>query len=195
MSNAQNAEILTNWSEIRTAGPLIRALTLDQVKDHLRLDRTDTYNDDQLTLLIDSATERVQHDTDSTLISSTFELWGALFPQPSGFIPITRVPVSAIDSIAYTDADDASQTIDSADYVYDESRRMIFPAPGFVWPETNMTSKAIVVSYSAGYSQGAQVPGDLLSAALIIIANLFYGVDVLDTYELIVGRYKRSRYP
>jgi uncharacterized phiE125 gp8 family phage protein len=199
MSTAsQNASprVLTEWSEIRTAGPAIRAISLTQAKSHLRLPLNDTYHDDQLNLHIDSAIERVEHDTDRSLVSQSFELWGYCFPQPSGYIALTREPITAVDSIKYTPEDGGAQlTVDPGDYVYDDARRMVFTVDGFEWPGTNLQSKSVIVAYSAGVASASEVPAELISGALLVVANLFYGIDNLETYESVIGRYKRSRYP
>jgi hypothetical protein len=72
---------------------------------------------------------------------------------------------------------------------------MVFTVDGFEWPGTNLQSKSVIVAYSAGVASASEVPAELISGALLVVANLFYGIDNLETYESVIGRYKRSRYP
>lgn len=93
----------------------------------------------------------------------TFPCWGRVLRLP---LP----PLRAVTGIAYVDSDGAAQTLDPASYrviggatgsplvVTDEEPAYIEGAYGIEWPSVSPNMGAVVVSYTAGYGDAADVP-------------------------------------
>lgn len=162
-----------------TTAPATEPLSLDEAKDHLRVDIAD--HDTRITALIVSARECVERVTGRALITQTLTLTLDAFPCDG--IELPRAPVSSITSVTYKDTSGATQTLDTAAYQYDLSdvTPRIVPAPGYVWPSTEYGRlAAVTVVYVAGYGAASAVPASLKHAMRLIIGTLFaFGEDVI----------------
>ena len=153
-------------------------MTLVEAKAHIRISEADTTHDDALALLIEAATERVEHDLDRQLVTATYVqeqfLWSEDCHQ--GEIKLAKKGVSSVDLIQYYDTDGVLSTLSTDDYIFDAGRGSVFPAPGVTWPsvqEDNPT--AIAITFKAGYGvTAATVPRVFKQAILLCIGKWFY---------------------
>lgn len=185
-----------NYSLTRTVAPAAEPISLSDLKSALRVDHTN--DDDELTLIIESARAAVERDTGRSLISQTWQL--KLDYWPSELITLYHGPVQSVTSIAYVDSAGDSQTWDSANYDVDTASQ-----PGFVrlaydasWPTTRGTARCITVTYVAGYGdEAADVPYELVQA-VILNARLQYDgqtPDVQTAYDRLVAGNSVGVYP
>lgn len=156
----------------QTTAPTSEPLTLTEVKDHLRIDDTDS--DDELTLLLAAARSHVETRTNRQLMQATFEL--TLDRWPGGRELVLRMPpLASVTSVTYYDEDEASQTLASGDYHVDtatEPGRIVLK-DGESWPNLDERPAAVTVTYVAGQASADDVPDAAKLATLQLLAHWF----------------------
>lgn len=150
--------------------PVAEALTLADVKAHLRLDGAD--EDALLASLITTAREHLERQTGLCLMRQSYRLYLDDWPQ-DGVIQIARGPVQAIEKIlVFDDAGDPAD-ITAMDKLLDGAAR-----PARLWlrqpPRPGQPLNGIEIDFTAGFGEsGAEVPDTLKRAMLIHIAHMF----------------------
>jgi len=156
----------------QTTAPTSEPITLTQVKDHLRID--DTNSDDELNVLLAAARAHVESRTNRQLMIAT---WTLSFDKwPVGMtIDLPRPPLRSVTSVVYYDENGASQTLAAAKYRVDTSAE-----PGRLvldddedWPSLDVRPEAITIVYDAGYDDAASVPDAAKVAALQLVGHWF----------------------
>lgn len=148
-------------------------LSLDEVKQHLKLDIDD---DDELVIAayLPAVREACENYLSRSLITQTlrqtFDCWPSC-------MRLEHPPVQSVTSIEYVDDNGVTQTLDPSAYQIDLSSdgpARIMPAYGEVWPSVRPdTFNAVTVTFVAGYADQASVPGPIRSAMLLFIAHLY----------------------
>jgi len=150
-----------------TSGPAIEPLTLNGLKDRLRLTTCDF--DTELNDLLIAGRKQVEHDTHRKLITQTLEMYLDEFPT-GDTIEIRQAPVSSVTSVTYIDEDLASQTLSAAAYTtdLDGTPPRIILLENQTWEDTEIGyPKAVTVTVAAGYgTTAASVP---IEAKLAIV--------------------------
>ena len=152
--------------ELYTA-PTEDAVGLTAIKQHLRIDFSEPAFDGMLSSYESAATRFVQEYTGSQLCTATYKLhldsfyqstWqhslaaGQVDAKGDGAIWLPRPPLVSVTSIAYYDADNASQTL-STDYYTVDAKSMpgrIMLASGYSWPATYDRPNAVTITYVCG---------------------------------------------
>ncbi len=195
----------TNWTLRRTSAISNLPVTLAEVKSHLRLNASDPTHDENLTLLLEAAAERLEQDIDRQLITATYLQTQFSWLGSTAEIKLRSRAVSTVSSVVYTDEDGVQQTMDSTAYVFDSGRGSIFPAPGTEWPcvQPNNPS-AISISFTAGYGSDAGCMPRLFKAAILLGVGKWFFDPAQEgsalhsqevAYEKIVMLLMRSSYP
>jgi uncharacterized phiE125 gp8 family phage protein len=127
-------------------------VTLDEVKDQLRIEHTD--DDAKLMRLIARETEHLDGWwglLNKALKPQTWEL--SLDAFPAGAIQIPLGPLIEVLSVMYDDADGNEQTLPPANYVVDTAveNGWVVPIAGEDWPATLDRVNAVRVLYIAGW--------------------------------------------
>lgn len=151
--------------------PSALAVSLIEAKAHVRQDAAD--DDTLITSLIGAATEAAEHMTGRSLLAQTWELSLNAFPTE---FELTRVPVSAITSINYTDTAGATQTLASTAYALaqdDFGFALILPTYNTVWPVSRGDVGNVKVTYVAGYANAAAVPAGIKQWILLQIGAMY----------------------
>ena len=164
-------------------GPTKEPLTLQQAKDHLRLDTDD---DDLLVLdLIKAARTWVEGQTKRAIITQTWNYdidyeWPFKFGTPRITLPLN--PVASVTSISYLDSDGASQTLASNQYAVAARTHgsFIVPAYDVEWPTVRCMPSAITVRFVAGE---ASCPKPLERAIAILVTHMYENREVVDKGE------------
>lgn len=122
-------------------------------------------DDNYLNDLIAAASGVIQEKSGKQLITQT---WTRTAPSACGKVQIEKRPLIAVTSMSYYDRDDASQTLDVANfYVYkSEDRAWIEPKDGFDWPDLYDRMDALSIVFTVGY---ASVPEELKQAILMLV--------------------------
>lgn len=90
-------------------------------------------------------------------------------------IPIPYPPVSAIQSIKYTDTTGTVQTLDPSLYQFDNTTwyPRVAPAYGQTWPVAQLQYNSVIVQYQAGYAGADGVPDDIVRAILALVGAYY----------------------
>lgn len=134
--------------------PAELVVSLLEVKAWLKIDGDD--EDDLLTSLIASATAECEAYSGLSFITRTRTVKLSSFNGRDLILPYG--PVTALTSIAYTDEDDVTDTVDASDYSVDIASGLARVRVTESWPYTNRALSNVVVTYEAGYADAASVP-------------------------------------
>jgi uncharacterized phiE125 gp8 family phage protein len=177
-------------------GPAAEPITLDEAKNHLRVDFSD--DDDLISAIITAARVYCEQWTQRAFVTQTWELVIDSFPgsgvrtstssvptfsSSSGEILLPFPPLQSVVSVKYDDAAGNEQTLGALDYDVDNVSQpgWVVPSssgwPGSIWPGIN----SVRVRYVAGYLPGtnspidlaANVPGVIKSAMKLYIGQLY----------------------
>ena len=156
----------------QTTAPTSEPLTLTQVKNHLRID--DTNSDDELTLLLAAARAHVEARTNRQLMEATYTMTFDRWPRGNG-IALRMPPLSSVTSVTYYDENGDNQTFASSKYHVDTATE-----PGRVvldedesWPSISVRPAAVTVVYVAGKASADDVPYAAKLATLQLVGHWF----------------------
>jgi uncharacterized phiE125 gp8 family phage protein len=160
-------------------------MTLDRVKQNLRLSLDSHHNDAELLDLIQAATEQFEADAARACITQTFKQYQPSFGLE---IQLQRRPIASVIEIAYLDQNGDPQVVDPLTYVVSTARRRIIPAYGQNWPSHTIYPDSVVVTFTAGVDETSQVPRLYQKAISLLVGNWF--IDPAD--ERARDQYKTS---
>lgn len=181
-------------------------VTVDEQKEHLRIDADDNHDDSFIYTCIVAARQWIEGQTKRSIKPQTWDYsidYG--WPTVDGMhrIDLPLNPVKAIGdtspevfSITYVDDDGASQTLASSQYTL-VSRRYgsyIVPAYNVSWPTVRNVPNAVVVRFAAGEST---VP-EVLNMAVMVLASHYYehretSVKAPEAVEAFISAYRPGR--
>lgn len=148
--------------------PAVEPVSLQEAKDHLRLD-TDAH-DTMVQMQIQAAREHVEMFTRRQLVTATY-LWTLPALAPVLLFPFP--PLHAVGSVEYLDPQGVLQVLPPTAYTVETSSE-----PGRLlvttMPAVGTGLEAVHITFDAGYgSTGADVPGRLRAAILLLMADLY----------------------
>jgi len=157
--------------------PLQEPLTVQEVKDHLRITGTD--EDAYLsTIILPSARMSVETALNRALISQTWEwVFDGGFPA-SGILRFPKGAFQSVTYIKYTDSDGAEQTWASTNYNTDTRGQFgrLWLADGITWPTGLQESTPGVawIRWIAGYGDdGDDVPASIRHLILLMCGHIY----------------------
>lgn len=155
---------------IVTTPPMAEALTLADVKTHLRIDGDG--EDDLLGRLIVVARQHLERTTGLSLVNQDMRLYLDGWPA-AGVIDITRGPVRSVAEVRIYDDAGVESIVDLAGHVLDGSAR-----PARLWlrnrPSPGQAINGIEIDFTAGFGEAAtDVPDTLKRAMLTHIAQMY----------------------
>ncbi len=155
-----------------TVAPVNLPVSLDDVKEHLRLDPTDTSQDAYLTLLIKTATSFAEKYTRRTFIDTTFETFLSCF---CCCIELRRSKVTSIVSFEYLESGVLTAVDADIYYLTDENAYAhILLEDGSTYPTPDVNAQAVKIVFVAGYGpDDTDIPDELKLALLNHIASLY----------------------
>jgi len=105
-----------------TAAPIVEPVTLAEAKAQLRLDDDFTIDDDYISALISVARDRCENYCNQFFTEQSISLlYDVGFPTMV-FLPYPNLTVT---SITYTDENNAAQTLDAGDYIFDSLNQTV----------------------------------------------------------------------
>jgi uncharacterized phiE125 gp8 family phage protein len=161
---------------VRTQDPAVEPISLDDAKNHMRVDPDMTDDDALIGLLITSARLYAESQTGRSFITQKWRLVMDCFPQ---FVQFEFGPVQSVDSIVYTDMAGVQQTITAPaapNYAIDLSGVLPRMTPGFgrIWPIPLPQIGSVQVNYTAGYgATPADVPAGIRQWLLLRVGTLY----------------------
>jgi len=159
----------------------LKALTVQEVKDYLRVDSD--AEDTLLGVLIDAATEMAESYLGRFLLTTVIEEFYDFFPVYStgvdpfrgdrNIIFLSRGPVQSVAHVKYIDGNGDEQTVTASDYRSDliSEPARIMPEQG--WYGTKDTVNAVIIRYTCGYTQASDVPANIKMAMLLMIGEMY----------------------
>lgn len=150
-------------------------VTLEECKEHLRVDADDSAEDGYIRSLITAAREYCEIVQNRTYLSTTRTLVLDHFPSSREII-MPYSPLSSVTSIAYIDTDGVSQTMTaSTDYEVDTSHEpgRIYLAYSASWPTPRTIPNAVTITYVGGYGTAEDVPERIKLAVKMLVAHWF----------------------
>lgn len=155
-----------------SSAPDEKPITLEQVKEHLRIPHDYIDEDQVLSMKIDAAVDRFETDTWRKLITQT---WKAFPDTWDSEIEIPFGQLQSIESVKYIDADGVEQTVDPADYSEDtiaDPGRLVFEDT-FTLPELKGVNP-IRIEFICGFGvDHSSIPPAIRDALLHIVADLY----------------------
>ena len=160
--------------------PTVEALTLDEVKDHLRITSTD--QDARLEAMIRAARVVFENYCQRALMTSTWDAYFDTFPDEFRL----PAPLTSVTSVKYYDTANAEQTLAATYYVVDTSREpaRVTLAYSYSWPTIYDRPGCVVVRYVSGYANQAAVPEDIKIGLLWWIEGVYDGRPELELIAL-----------
>ncbi len=179
---------------IQTTPPTAEPITLQQAKDHARVEVTD--DDGLITQLIVSAREYAETVTRRQLMIATWTWTLDRFPGVVGHtwderhgvhghhgqhgldddvFVVPWPPLRTIVSIKHIDDAGVLQTVPAADYLVDISTEYgrVAPVFGLFWPVARDELGAVRVQFTAGYDNAATVPAQIKQAILLLVGHWY----------------------
>lgn len=161
----------------QTVAPAAEPLTVAEVGLFLRLtSAVQVLDQADLERIIAAARANCEQHSERQLITATWKLTLDSFPAGAGGIILPRPKLQAVSSVAYTDENGGSQTLDSSLYSVDTENEpgWILPAYGEDWPATRAQANAVAITYTAGYGDdAADVPDELKALMLAEIQQRY----------------------
>ena len=157
----------------KITSPTALAVSLDEVKDHLRIERDDVDFDVDLDALIRAAQSYIESETHQTIIDTTYEAVFDDFPSDALLIP--GWPIQSIGSITYYDELGAQIPLGSYQSDLSKSPVRICPVVGEPWPVTQAGRiGAVKVQFTAGYGTSDITTPPMLKAMVkLLVAHWF----------------------
>ena len=163
-------------SIVQTIPPAAPPVTIDVVRQHLRIDNTD--EDALLALMIDAAGRHVQEYQWSQLCTATFQQNEDRFGGWTSRIQLRRNPVVAGSvSIIYMDTGGNLVTLSPTLYRVDTNSRPARLTPEYaqVWPLTRGLIDDVRITFQAGWGpDSTTVPTDTQMAILMLVGHWYW---------------------
>lgn len=150
-------------------------ISIEEAKEHLRIDADDTAEDGYIGTLITAAREYCEEYQNRSYLSTTRTLVMDGFPACDE-LRLPYAPLASVTSIAYIDGDGASQTMTvTTDYLVDTDHEpgRIYLAYGASWPTTRAIQNAVTITYVAGHGTAEDVPERIKLAIKALVAHWF----------------------
>ena len=139
---------------IKITTPTNAVITLNEIKDHLRIERDETEFDSDLQDITTAAIDMVESETNTTLLTTTFAAYWDRWPLLGQHLKLPGNPITAVNSITYVDVGGVPTVWDPADYQFSTTRTpaVIKPIAGTTYPATATdTLDVVCVEFVAGY--------------------------------------------
>lgn len=180
---------------VRTVKPIIYPLTLNEVKDHLRISNNVTTYDTYLLDLLRDATGVAETETNRALLTSTWVLYLDRFPA-GDILELWKCPVQSITSIQYYDSDNALQTFSTNDWISDlksEPARVQLNQDSS-WPETYVKVNSVQITFISGWASELDIPNEIIRGLKLLIAFLYEkrGDEMIDKNKAVIATTAKS---
>lgn len=157
--------------KLKTA-PTEAPVTLDQVKQHLRVDHND--EDTLIATYIAAAVsylDGLSGILGRAMVNQTWELYYDAFP--CGPLQIPLGPLLSVSTVEYADAAGTYQTWEATNYTVDTASDPGWVVPVDSWPAPLATANAVKVTFVAGFGDATKVPAALKAALLLLIGDMY----------------------
>lgn len=162
------------WRYDVVTEPATTPISVAEAKQWLRIDSSDTSEDDLIAMLISSSAECFESYTGRVLINTTFRTFRDQF---YGDMELRRCPLSSVTSIEYRPKNSQTyQTLSIDRYKVERTSGyghiLLFDCENFTFIDTDCDPEAVRITFVAGYgATPADVPADIKQALLMMVAK------------------------
>lgn len=167
--------VTTGYGKLRLkTAPTLTPVSVAEAKTHLRIDSSFTADDTYIETLINVATSAAENYTNLALMEQSWFLDIDAFPDYFNLLKGTLRTLT-VNSITYSDENNASQTLASSNYFGDGSIKpaRIYFAPDATIPSTYDKPNAVTVDFTLGFSAASQVPAPIKQAILLMVGTYY----------------------
>lgn len=163
--------------------PTVMPVSLNEMKDHLKVLPDDTEEDALIAGLLRAAVDHLDGEKGilgRALCTQTWDLKLDCFHEA---IRIPLPPIQSIDTVTYVDAAGATQTLASSEYtLINNGKRPSTLIPAYLksWPTTRMAPQAVTIRFTAGYLDSNSpadtrngVPQAIKHAIMFLVAHWY----------------------
>jgi uncharacterized phiE125 gp8 family phage protein len=154
------------WPYIVTVAPTTLPLTINEVKEHLRLDLTDKTQDALLKVLIRAATDYAEKYTKKDLITRTYETFRDSFDDS---LEIRRSPLQSVTTVEYL-KNGVFVTVSTDIYFATNSNTFAHLAlkVNQVWPsDVDLQEQSVKITFKSGYGNNLSSAPDALREGIL----------------------------
>lgn len=174
---------VNRWQMTRivTSPDLEPVLSLDEAKNHLRVDDEGSPPSHPDDTLIQSFIAGAINELDGidgwlgrALVTQQWSLSIDWFPEWEILLPLP--PLQSVQSVVYVDRDGVDVTLDTSDYrviASDSDPGRIEPSYRKCWPCTRHQSGAVTISFTSGYGAPSDVPEIIRNYIRLRIGQLY----------------------
>ncbi len=159
-------------SEDDPAPPIVEPLSLESLREWLRVDDDDVNQDLVISELRTAAREYAERWLGQQLITQRWKMTLDQFP-PDGVIELPKTPLQSVVSIVYTDTLNVPFTLATTQYVVDTTRKpgRIIRAFGVLWPILFLQPSGLAITFDAGYGDFPnEVPQSIKQAMKLLVS-------------------------
>ncbi len=171
-----------NLVRIALPSPGGLVITLDEAKTHLRV--TSTQEDADILAKLAEAQGAVEDMLGRALSSQQYRLSLAAFHD---VIELPRPPLITVDSVTYYDENDASQTLDAAEFIVDSDAEpaRIYPTDDG-WPSLSSTIRpAVLISYTCGHSKDRPAEPAVVNVVKLLLGYAYENREAMITGTIV----------
>lgn len=156
-------------------GPTMEPVSLDDIKNHLRVDLAD--DDELITAYMLTARRTCERIGRKKFVSQTWDLWMDSFVGVGTIqLPKSMSPLGSVVHVKYWDLDDIESTVNAANYIVDttsQPARIVLKTdqtwPADVLREVNGVDIQVVV----GFGDDADVPEEYKQAIKLLVGHFY----------------------
>jgi uncharacterized phiE125 gp8 family phage protein len=161
---------------ILETGPVNDPVTLQEVKEHIRVDSND--EDARIVDFIDAAIQRLDGRDGALGCCLITQTWTLKLDRFASDIAIPLPPCQSIDSITYVDPDGVTRTLASTEYqvfgLGTAEGATVRPAYGNSWPSIRHLPEAVSITFTAGFGDNAtDIPEPIRTAIKMRVGHLY----------------------
>lgn len=180
-------------NSVVTTAPTSEPITIDEVKEYLKLESDFTDEDNLINSLIIAARIFVENRTGKSLIKQVrtqyMDEFGYCDAVNILYGPLLDVSGTTIRSVKYYDTNDTLQTMSASDYWIDSTSDIPRVVVKNSWPSLKSRPNAVQIEFNAGYgADGDSIPADIKNAMWLYIAH-FYENRVPEVVGVTVGKF------
>lgn len=172
--------------QVLVAGPAEEPVSLDDMKNHLRVDISD--DDELITAYMIAAREICEGVANKKFVSQTWDLWMDYFPGSTELIlPQSMSPLQSVTHIKYWPNGGSEQTYNATNYlvdIYSQPAKIVLKAlNAATWPsDTLIDVNGVNVRVVVGFGDDADVPEKIKQAIKLLVGEYYESRE-----DLIVG--------
>jgi uncharacterized phiE125 gp8 family phage protein len=158
----------------------LELISLDEARLHLRLDALGSPPSHPDDALIESLITAVREDAENYMGTAVVQqTYSAAY---DGFddqaLELGIWPVTGVVSVVYTDVNGIPQTLSYSKYILDNYEKPARLFPKETWPQTASTPNSVIVTFSAGHTDGDSpnpypLPKAIRAAMLLMLGHLY----------------------